>query len=81
MSSDVIDQVSNKLDAAEGKLDIAIRGAMYASLMRLSRKMRNTSTPKDVVEIALELIVKAEDKEVVLMDQGRIVANYDLWRR
>lgn len=81
MSSDVIDQVSNKLDAAEGKLDITIRGAMYASLVRLSRKMRNTSTPKDVVEIALELIVKAEDKEVVLMDQGRIVANYDLWRR
>mgnify|MGYP006883560976 CR=1 FL=1 len=79
MSGEIIDSIGGRLDRVESRLEITIKGQMYTSLVRLSKKMRNANAPKDVVEIALELIMKAEDKEIVLMDQGHMVASYDLW--
>jgi len=79
--NEVIDQIGGRLDQVEGKISITIKGDVYASLQRLAGKMRTATTPKDVVETALELIIKAEDKEIVLMDQGRMVASFDLWQR
>jgi len=80
MSEDVIGTLGDRLGDAEEKLTLTVTGDVYRALKHLSTKMRNASTPREVVEIALELIIKAEDREIALMDQGRIVASYNLWR-
>jgi len=81
MNEEVIGTLRGRLSDAEEKLTLTVTGEVYRALKRLSPKMRNASTPREVVEIALELIIKAEDKEIALIDQGRIVATYNLWKK
>jgi|Deesub1362B_J571_1020462.scaffolds.fasta_scaffold02417_7 hypothetical protein len=72
--------LGNRLEKAEDKLVLVITGEVYNHLKRFSTKMKAASNPREVVEVALELLVRAEDKEIAIIDEGNIVATFNLWR-
>ena len=78
--TETIGKLGNRLGKAEDKLTITITGDVYSHLKRFSRKMKGAGTPKEVVELALELLVRAEDKDIAIIDRGNIVATFNLWR-
>lgn len=78
--TETIGRFGNRLGRAEDKLVLTITGDVYNHLKRFSGKMKSASTPKEVVELALELLVRAEDKEIAIIDRGNIVATFNLWR-
>ena len=80
MSDDTLGTFSGRLQGAEEKLTLTFTGDVYQTLRRLSTRMRNADTPQAVVEIALELISKAEGKEIALLESGRVVTTYNLWK-
>ena len=79
-SSEPIGQFNNKLAKTEDKLEIVITGDVYNHLRRFSGKMKGASNPRDVVELALELLLRAEDKDIAIMDGERVIARYTLWK-
>lgn len=78
--AETIGKWENRLGRTEDKLPLTITGDVYNHLKRLSTKMKSASTPKEVVELALELIVRAEDKDIAIIDRGNVVATFNLWR-
>lgn len=78
--AETIGRFGNRLGRAEDKLVLTITGDVYNHLKRFSNKMKSASTPKEVVELALELLVRAEDKDIAIIDRGNIVATFNLWR-
>ena len=78
--TETIGRFGNRLGRAEDKLVLTITGDVYNHLKRFSNKMKSASTPKEVVELALELLVRAEDKDIAIIDRGNIVATFNLWR-
>lgn len=81
MSSSQISQRSNRLQTSVEKLSIEITGQMYADLERIKGKIQDAKDVKAVVELALELILEAEDKEIRLVKDGKIVSTYNIWKR
>lgn len=79
-NQDTIDRISGRLGASEDNLVITITGEAFIQLKRLSGKMKNVSNPKEAVEMAIELLLKAEDRDVALMDKGRVINTYSLWK-
>ena len=77
---DTLNSLSNKLEASEDNLVITITGEVFIHIKRLSGKMKNANSPKDAVEIAIELLLKAEDKDIAVVDKGRVVNTYSLWK-
>jgi hypothetical protein len=76
-----IGTLSGRLKGTEEQLIVTITGDVYARLKSLSDgKMRNAQNPKEAVELALELLIQAEGKEIALIEGGKIVATYNLWR-
>ena len=71
---------TNILQGLEDERSVIIQGEMYDLLEQLTRRMRLASSVSQTVGIALELLVKAEGKEIVLMEQGRVVTRYNLWK-
>lgn len=69
------------LTQLEQERSVIVHGEMYDLLEQLCGKMRHASKVSEVVQIALELLLKAEDKEIVFMEQGRVVARYNLWHQ
>lgn len=81
MSTNQISQRSNRLQTNVEKLSIEITGQMYADLERIKEKIQDAKDVKTVVELALELILEAEDKEIRLVKDGRIVSSYNIWKK
>ncbi|MDY7075913.1 MAG: hypothetical protein SXV54_03215 [Chloroflexota bacterium] len=69
------------LTQLEQERSVVVHGEMYDLLEQLCGKMRHASKVSEVVQTALELLLKAEGKEVVLMERGRVVARYNLWNQ
>ena len=78
--SDTINKIGSRLGASEDNLVITITGEAFIQIKRLSGKMKNVSNPKDAVEMAIELLLKAEDKDVAVLENGRVVNTYSLWK-
>lgn len=75
-----ISRVGNRLEETEEVLTITITGEALTDLTRISEKMKNITSPKEAVELAIELLIKAEGKDIALMDRGRVSSTYRLWR-
>ena len=75
-----ITKPTNILQGLEDERSVIIQGEMYDLLEQLTRRMRLASSVSQTVGIALESLVKAEGKEIVLMEQGRVVTRYNLWK-
>lgn len=76
-----IAEIGNRLGKSEDNLIITITGEAFIQLKRLSGKMKNVDNPREAIETAIELLIKAEDKDVALLDNGRVVNTYSLWKR
>jgi hypothetical protein len=74
-----ITTLSDRLRGSEDNLVITITGEAFIQLKRLSSKMKNVGNPKEAVETAIELLLRAEDKDVAILDNGRVVSTYSLW--
>lgn len=77
---DTINKLGSRLGSSEDNLVITVAGEAFIQLKRLSAKMKNASNPREAVEIAIELLLKAEDKDVAILDKGQVVTTYSLWK-
>lgn len=75
---------SGELDkvAEEAKMKLILTHSTEQALLNLQTKMKGGLKIGKVVEIAIELLVKAEGKEIQLYDRSNreIVAKYYLWK-
>lgn len=75
---------SGKLDqiSEDAKKKLTISTTTESTLIALRNRIKGSVTIGQVVEIAIELLSKAQGKEIQIIDRstGRIINTYFLWK-